>query len=343
MESVVYNEFSFTDYDEYNCDLVQQSIRLQSIYRNFPKMNYRYIVCTDQSKIVGVMPFIHYTSKLSDIIHSMPFIGYGGPTVITNHIEVFNNLISTLEEYAILNNISLITICTSPFDEFVESYKNILNPDFTKENFYQFIELDSHYLEQMKSKQRNNLKRNLRIANQNNIILKESYNHKDLKFWYENVYVPRLVETNGAIYPIEVFETFRKEFGGKRVIINYAIENEKIIGAGFFIKQKKSLDNFMRVISTDKLYTQAGVLLDKWSIDFALENNFKYYNWQSADAIDSSIYNYKASWGSKTNKHYYLTKKVGDISKLLNVPLSTIKEEYKNVYVLPFEVFEKGK
>lgn len=343
MEIVIYEDFSTIDFDNFDSDLIQQNYEMGRIYFKFPKMCYRYAVCRKLNKILGVFPFIHYKSELGDIIHSMPFIGYGGPSIIENHKNVFSKIFLKIKEYAILNNISIINICTSPFDENVDIYKDILKPDYIKENFYQYIDLNTSYLNQMNSKQRNNLKRNLKIANMYNLELKESYSQEDLKYWYEEIYFPRLKLTNGAIYPLEVFEIFRAVFGKEKVIIKYVLENEKIIGGGFFIKQKKSLDNFMRVISTEKLHTQAGVLLDKWSIDYAIESNYRYYNWQSADSIDSAIYKYKANWGSKTNKHYYLTKVVGDISNILKSPISTIKNEYKNVYVLPYEVFEKGK
>ncbi|GEM_PF-2385572 len=329
------NEYSLINQFVDKYALVQHSIKNINIYSSIPDFNYKYIACFNEAnKIVGVLPFVHYNGAFGDVIHSMPFIGYGGGYALS---EVYlESLISELISYAVNNMILLITICTPPFTQDYKKYSRILKPDFEQENFYQYIELDNNFLKAMNSKNRNNLKRNLRIAEKNGVYLKEDYSESYLAYWYEKVYVPRMRETKGAIYPFEVFNELRKSLGGKRLLIQYAMNDNGIIGAGLFLKQQVSLDNFMRVVGSEHQRTNAGILLDYWSLQYAQNNGYSFYNWQSCDSIDSPIFNYKKSWGSEVGIHYYLTKVINPIDSLRNALISDIKEKYEGIYVMPY-------
>lgn len=319
----------------------QQMYVVKNIYDNMKDFYYNYIICEDIKKnIVGVMPFILYRNKYGNIIHSMPFIGYGGISAKENKKEVFTSIINYLNEFAKKENVLLITICTSPFksNEY-ELYKKSFKPDFERKNFYQYLDLSENIFKNMKSKFRGNLRRNVRKCEDYGVEIFESYSKEDLLYWYNNVYVKRLTETKCSIYPYEVFDTFISKFSRDRVKMLYGKLDGKIIAGGMYFNQGISVDNFMRVVDAEYFYTQVGTMLDYYSVNYALESNVKYYNWQSCDEIGSSIYKYKEDWGSKLNYHYYITKITGDISDLKEVPIETIKQEYKGIYVMPYEMF----
>ncbi len=321
--------------------LVQHSIQMKAIYKN-TQSEFKYIICTKRNgEIVGVFPFIHYHSNLEDVIHSMPFIGYGGGCLRNDDSQVLKSMIGKLVEYAEENRILLINICTPPFlaECEVKQYKELFQPDFIYQNFYQYMHLKDDVLSNMTSKNRNNFKRNLRIAEKNSVYLKEDYSEPLLLYWYNHIYIQRMMDTGGAIYPYGVFNEMRLAVGGERLIIQYAMLDETVIGAGFFLKQQKSLDNFMRVIDPNYIRTNAGVLLDYWSIKYAKKQGFTYYNWQSCDRIDSPIYKYKKAWGSQEDQHFYLTKLIRPVHHFKQIPLEEIKKEYKGIYVMPYSEF----
>ncbi|MBY0123453.1 hypothetical protein [Bacillus sp. S/N-304-OC-R1] len=321
--------------------LVQQDFSLKSIYKEQYNFEYKYICCFKDGQVAGVFPFVHYHSKLGDVIHSMPYIGYGGGCYINKDFKVLKSLIEKLYKYAEQCNVLLVTICTPPFiREDISIIKEIIKPDFIHENFYQYIDLDDDFLNGMNSKNRNNLKRNLKIAQNNEVYLKEDYTEASLSYWYDSIYVPRMIETNCTVYPFSVFNELRRIMGGKRAFIQYAMQKNNIIGAGIFLKQNKSLDNFMRVIGTEYMNTNAGVMLDYWSIQYARQHQFLFYNWQSCDRVDSPIFKYKKTWGSKVDYHYYLTKIINPLDQFKQTPLREIKKEYKGIYVLPYSEFQ---
>lgn len=324
-------------------EIVQKDIRLKDIYNNLKKFNYKYIACMNDEKCVGVLPFILYKNDIANVINSMPFIGYGGISVKDNNEEIFKAIINFLEDYAAKNNVLLTTICTEPFDnDKDELYRKYFKYDFERKNFYQYIDLEKDIFDEMKAKFRGNLKRNIRKCKEKyNVSLVESYDLNDLSYWYENVYLTRLTETGCAIYPYEVFETLIKMHEKGRVKMIYGVKDDKIVAGGLYLKQKYSVDNFMRVVSTEYLHTQIGTYLDYFSIEYAIQNNMDYYNWQSCDEIGSSIFKYKEDWGSKIGYHFYLTKITGNISKLRSTSLDIVKKEFKGIYVMPYEEFKE--
>lgn len=320
----------------------QANFLIKYIYENINNFNYYYLVCKDNEKIVGVMPFVLYINKLGNIIHSMPFIGYGGITANENNkYSIFKGFKDFLKKFSQENNVKLITICTQPFknDEY-ELYKEVFKPDFERKNFYQYLHVENVF-KNIKSKFRGNVRRNIKKCQRYGVQIIEDYSLEYLKNWYNKVYIKRLTQTHCAIYPFSVFETIIKHFNRDKIKMLYAILDGKIIGGGLYLNQGISIDNFMRVVDPQYLHTQAGTYLDYCSIKYSEELRVKYYNWQSCDEINSSIYKYKKDWGSKLDYHHYFTMIVGDVKELKNVPLDIIKREYKGIYVMPYEEFLK--
>lgn len=346
MKCFLYN-FNREDYKEKikmfiddNC-IVQQSLSVRRIYENYSNFNYYYIVCEEDEKIKGVMPFVLYTHKLGNIINSMPFIGYGGIASIENEkYKVFTYINKFLNEFCLEKAVKLATICTTPFksDEY-DLYNKVFKPNFEKKNFYQYLDLKEDVFKNMKSKFRGNLRRNIKKCERYGVILEENNSIEYLKYWYYNIYLKRLTQTNCSIYPFSVFETLVKCTQDNKVKMIYAILKDKIIGGGLYINQGDSVDNFMRVVESEYFYTQAGNYLDYCSIKYAIQTGARYYNWQSCDEINSPIYKYKNDWGSNLDYHWYLTKIVGDISEFKNYSLEYIKDQYKGIYVMPYEEF----
>ncbi|KYG33711.1 GNAT family N-acetyltransferase [Alkalihalobacillus trypoxylicola] len=321
--------------------LVQHSPKLKTIFEGFNSYLYKYVACYNGQEVVGILPFIHYKNDLGDVVHSLPYLGYGGGCTIDDDNEILSSMLLTLMEYCQQKQILLLTICTPPFSKQLNVYTETLQPDYIKDNFYQYIPLRSDFLTLMNSKNRNNLKRNLKHAESTGIYLNQDNSEEMLKVWYETIYKPRLETTGGAIYPFEVFNHLRHFFGGDRVVVQYAMLDDTIVGASILLKQNKSLDNFMRVVGNDYMHTQAGVMLDYWSIQYAQSQGYEYYNWQSCDRVDSPIFKYKENWGSKVDKHFYITKTINSIEEFKRSSLDEIIENYKGIYVLPYSEFKK--
>jgi hypothetical protein len=319
--------------------LAQQDYRLAGIYTG--ALEYRYLVCEDEGSICGAMPFVLYRHELGAVVHSLPFLGYGGIAAESDRKEeVFASILAFLLDFATANGVVLTTICTPPFGDDARLYRKLLQPDFERKNFYQYLELGGDVYGRMTAKFRGNLKRNVQKGARYGVELAASRAEGDLKEWYERCYLPRLTQTGCSIYPYELFLALLRTFDDRRLHAVYARAEGSIVGAGFFLNQGVSMDNFMRVVDPAYLHTQAGTMLDVWSIDLAISEGISFYNWQSCDAVGSSIYKYKEDWGSVTDHHYYLTKITGDVGRLRQTPLSQVKKAYPGIYVMPYEEFQ---
>ncbi|MBF8982971.1 GNAT family N-acetyltransferase [Lutibacter sp. B2] len=319
----------------------QQFYFVEKIYEDMKNYDFNYIICKNKNNVLGAMPFILYKNKYGNIIHSMPYVGYGGiVSDMSNKEEIYSLIINFLKEYAKKENVILTTICMYPFYNDYELYKKYFDADFERKNFYQYLDLNEDVFKNMTSKFRGNLRRNIKKSQNYGVKLVESYSLEDLYQWYHHVYLKRLNETGCAIYPYSVFETYIRYYDKNRVKMVYGKLDDKIIAGGLFLNQGLSVDNFMRVVDGDYFHTQVGTFIDHWSIEYAKKTGARYYNWQSCDSIDSPIFKYKKDWGSKSGYHYYLTKITGDISQFKRIPLEIIKESYKGIYVMPYEAFE---
>ncbi|NFO13097.1 GNAT family N-acetyltransferase [Clostridium botulinum] len=317
--------------------ILQKNIKLSKIYENLNNYNYYYIVCKENNEYLGVFPFILYKNQLANVINSMPFIGYGGIAVkkeVRN--EVFKSIIKFLENYAYENNVDLITICTEAFEENYDLYTEYFKGDFIKENIFQYIDLHSDVMSGIK----NMFKRNARKSIRYGVKIIEDNSHEKLQYWYNKIYMKRLLETGCSIYPYSVFENLIDEYDNSKSEMLYAIYENKIVGGGVFLKQDKSIDNFMRVVDSEYFKTQAGTLIDFYSIEKAIKQGVDFYNWQSCQGPGSSIFEYKQGWGSQVGKHHYITKIIKNIEKIREIPIEKIKKNFNGIYVLPYENFK---
>lgn len=333
-----------SSYKEFiNSQIIQKNIIMREIYSNSNSLEFKYVLCENENQCVGVFPFVLYKNVITNVINSLPFLGYGGISVQKdNRDEIFKCIVEFVEDFAKKNDVSLITICTEPFEENYDLYNKYLPCDYEMKNFYQYINLKEDVFTKMKAKFRGNLRRNIKKCHERfGIEIKESYAVEDLQYWYDNVYVKRLTETHCSIYPIEVFKTILSKVDRNRIKMLYGLCEGKIVGGALYLNQGRSVDNYMRVVSTDYLHTQLGTYLDYLSINYAIDNKVEYYNWQSCDEIGSSIFKYKEDWGSEIGYHYYRTKIMKDITELKNTPLEKIKQNFKGIFVLPYDEFKK--
>lgn len=344
MKCRIVEEYKNDSYEKFIKDkIVQKNIGMNKIYEDIENFEYKYLVCEDNKQCIGVFPFILYKNTIANVINSLPFLGYGGISVDRDkREEAFKCITDYITDFSEKNDISLVTICTEAFEENYDLYEKYFMCDYIMKNFYQYIDLDEDVFGNMKAKFRGNLKRNIKKCTERfGVEIKESYEMNDLREWYNNVYVKRLTETNCSIYPFEVFNVILNNVKRDKIKMLYGLCDDKIVGGALYLNQGKSVDNYMRVVATDYLHTQLGTYLDYLSINYAIDNKVKYYNWQSCDEIGSSIFKYKEDWGSEVGYHYYRTKVMKDITDLKNTSLEDIKKNFKGIFVLPYDEFKK--
>jgi Acetyltransferase (GNAT) domain len=308
-----------------------------------------YLLARSRGEVIGALPAFLYKSELGNLMLSIPQAGgYGGVIVDQNspqREETYAALLARLVWEGEKRDCLCVTVCTPPFFGNLALYRKYFQSDFEKENFYQYLELGSEAVaagnQQPALKLRENIRRNIRKAQSNNLIVTTEDNGSRFASWYD-LYKKRMRQINAEAIPRSLFEGIRRHVLTQGYgFLLYVLSDNDVIGGGVFVGHNQVIDYFMASADPEQMDKQPNSLLMYEAIKHATARGYRYWNWQSSASRQSPVYSYKSGWGSHEGLHYYLTKAIGDTAKLRRTPLSIIREEYRWHYVMPFEVFDE--
>jgi len=137
--------------------------------------------------------------------------------------------------------------------------------------------------------------------------------------------------------PLKLLEGIRRHLTNAGYgSFSYAFEGERLIGGALCVGLNRVMDYFMGAFDSDYGKSQPNSLLMYHMITYARDHGYHFWNWQSASSPQSGVYHYKAGWGSRDGRHYYLTRVIEDITGFKKVPQQVIKEKYGWHYVMPY-------
>ncbi len=329
---------SFTHNRE-NC-LIQQTVEWAKIIHETEKDEMFFLINNDDNgNVVGLLTVFIHRSKFGNIMISVPsFGGYGGVVYDSNYNseEIYCRLISRMIDLAKDNNCVTVTISTAPFFAEETLYNKYFQPDFVLQNFYQYFDLKNPFWESISSKQRNNIKRNLKKAKNENLIFHFTDNNDEFEQWYQ-IHKKRMNELGVLTIPKSFFYSIFEnlEYGGNYWFSTVSYKN-KIINGCLFVGNGKTVDIFMQSGDSKYFDLQGNTLLIYEAVRYFQAKGFEYLNWQSSSSKNSGVYEFKKNWGTIEKNHRYLTKITGDISKIRRMSIREIKQIYGNRYVIPY-------
>lgn len=323
-----------------NCEdsIAQQTIAWQKVIRDVSSDTFIYFVVRNNNQLVGAIPAFIKKGIYGNIMNSIPYMGgYGG--IVTNIIdssekdEIYKYLLNGMLEYAKKIECILVTIVTSPFSDEIELYKKFFKPDYVHEKFMQYIDL------QKKFKYKRDIKRQINIAIENEIKICDNPSDENIKRFY-TIHVKKMTELRAKIFPASFFEKVKEFMVPKnKAKFLFAEFKGKMVSGVLFVFHNNVIDYFISNSDSDFKNLYANSLLVDYAINWAKENGFRYWNWQSSRSKGDGVYLYKSRWGGEDGIHYYLTKVLGDISPLKIAGLEAVREEYKWYFVLPYDIF----
>ncbi len=317
----------------------QYFIEWNEVFHNMG-IRYEYLITYEDNEIMGFLPFAVKTTQYGSVIHSSPYIGYGGPVAKDKHIK--SELIINLIKYAKKESFLTVTISTPPFikDDDIELYKQSMGVNYQLANFYQYTLLDKHPINKFRSKKRSAFRKNINITANEGFVIKYENDLNVFNEWVQVLY-ERYNEIGAKPYPKDFFDSLYSEIIVKeKAMLVTAFNKDELIGGIIFICGKGIVDYFSPAFKSkyNKYNLTTFVLND--CFNFFIENNFTLFNWQSSPAKEG-VYYFKARWGALESNHYYLTTVTGDISEILQLPLSRVREKFQNFFILPFSLWEK--
>ncbi len=327
--------------------LIQQSASWVNVVKSVEDDENYFIVAKDENdKTCGMLSVFLHENQYGNLLISVPsFGGYGGVIVKNdeNSEEIHKLLLTEMIDFAKKKNCVLATISTPPFFEQKSFYDKFFQPEFIKENFYHFFNLKEDFLDSFNSKQRNNFKRNMKIAMGNGLHFEISDNIENLENWHK-IHKKRMNEILAKPIDLQFFKSIFSNLEFQKTFWFAIIKKDKqIICGGIFIGNEKVVDIFMLSADSDYFKMNANTFLIYNALDFFKSKNIQYLNFQSSPSEESGTFNYKKNWAAKLDYHRYLTKITGDISKIKKLSVQQLKANYGTHYVLPYNELESEK
>lgn len=296
------------------------------------------------SYMVGCIPFCEREADVGKVIMSSPLpASYSGVLHIDDCDKegIYANLLRTLIEYAMDRKVDIVTILTSPFRDDAELYVKHLRPTYSLGKFYQYLPGKIHPKKNLKSKFRNNLKRNLKKAQTNGLKFKYSKRMATEKVntWYSNILVNRFGDI-GAKPPSRRFLLkILEELGPEGLGTFSYVEHEgKMVAGGIFL-YGWAQDIYLRAASTDYLKMGASIYLDYMMLEKGFELKVNAHNFQSSSSRTSPIYKYKKQWRCSEANTYYLVKVLTDPNKFIKLGSEKVAKLFPHFFVIPFSTY----
>lgn len=312
----------------------------EPVFKKLPCGDYKILGAFDGQELVGYLPYVKYDGPYGSIIHSTPFIVYGG--AMAQNAEITKKLLMSLIDYGKNTGCLTVTVCTPPFLEHscYEIYLDAFQPDYTLENFYQYTILSSHPLKQINSQKRSNLQRKIRTAQNAGVEVSYNITASVWEEWLE-IYYQRFNDIGARPYPKEFFQGVFEHLVPKgKVLLASAFREGVLLGGTLILLGKGTADYFAPVYLSKFMDIHPGSLVLNDIFCWLIKHNFKYFNWQSSPG-KGGVHAYKTKWGASEGFHHYLTRVVGDINPLLSRPVQEVAEAYKGYFVLPYSAWQK--
>jgi len=332
--------------------MLYQSSKYLNLLNLFIDAKLLFIIYKYNDCIKAAMPiFIKSNQKYGNVANSLPFYGsHGGVLLVDNlyfieKIKILKEVLAYFkEEFVNTYDVSISTIITTPFEENVELYKNILKPDFIDSRIGQIATLPSIYDEQVllymfNKKCRNAVRKAIKCNVSINIMGDYDENLID-KLYY--MHVKHMESVNGIPKPLIFFEKINDFFElNKDYKIYYATYNDNIIAMALLFYYKDVVEYYTPVVdSNHRSLNPMNLIIFKAMLD-AVKDGFKLWNFGGTWKSQTGVYRFKKSFGAKDFSYYYFINIYSDISELLTLTPSEIQKEYRWFYVIPFNILKR--
>jgi hypothetical protein len=308
-----------------------------------------FVVGKDNDEIIGVLPLYYFRSEFGNLLTTIAWHTISGIACSRN--VGCRDIYKALLEYSVSLGKELdctaLSIGTSPFANHEEYYTEYLKPDYTMENFVQYVRTDEIFdkegnLIHPNYVKRCNLSRNLEKARLHCLAVCADQNEGAVADCFE-IHEKRMKELNAAPIPKKFFDSVLKHLvSNKEGRFLFAFIQEKMIAGCFFLYNEELIDAYMMSMDSDFSEYGANFLLTYHMLKWAHVNGIPILHWMSSPRRGDGVYKWKEQWGSRERTFLYLSRVFGDISQWRNMDCNELAEVYGFHYLLPFNLLKDG-
>ena len=329
---------------------VQYSLDWRNTIRDIGKDEPFFVVAKENNEIVGILPLYYYRSRLGNLLTTIAWHTISGIMLSNTAVEKdrarvqYNALLDYSVGLAKELDCTALSISTNPFLDDKELYSEF-KPDYSMENFIQFIDLREIFNKQGNAVHANyvgrtNLSRNLKTAGLQNTIFSDEATRDKIDECL-CIYSKRMAELHATPVPKNMFDSIHKNMvsNGKGKFI-FALNQEKMISAALVLYNDRMLDAYMMCMDSEYRQLRSNFLIIYHIMKWANDNGISIFNWQSSPSRGNGVFRWKEQWGSRELKSLYLTKILGDILQWKDTDLHELREAYRFHYLLPFNLLK---
>jgi len=327
------------DYDKYEAFILtfKESLLYYSIkYKNFLEellsieSNYLMVV-DDSDNIRAILPLMQKNGKFGLVINSLPYYGSNGGILAKNQ-EAYHFLLNHYLE--LISNVASATYISNPLnvDEEGFDYDHV---DTRIGHWTPLEKTDDIPLSLMNSyhsKTRNLVRKAMKLD------IKVSIDNEAKDFLYET-HVENMRTIGGMAKENFFFDLLEKYFTAKEDYNIYVATLEgKRIGAVLLFYYNNTVEYFTpSVLKEYRNYQSTSLIVYTAMID-AVKQDYKWWNWGGTWLSQDGVYHFKTRFGALDKEYKYYTKI--NNKDIYNVKEEELLKEYKNFYVIPFNLLE---
>jgi CelD/BcsL family acetyltransferase involved in cellulose biosynthesis len=325
--------------------LVQHTWEWRTVIAADPREHAVYLAAfDDDGQVVGALPSFRFDGEHGALLISVPQPGgYGGVLVDPAHPDaeaITQALLDAFVSEATQQGCLLATIATPPFLADPQQLIAQFAPDFIRENFLQYIDLDGDADALPGAHDARKYHKRAAQA-RTRYGLRTVFDDDDALFaaWYD-VHVDRMTALGVAPLPRPFLDAIRTGVVQRGLgTMCYVLQDGAVVAGCMFVGHHEVLDCFMLSGTPAAARTLATSVLVVDALDWARRRGYRRFNWQSSASRTDGVYAFKAKWGSQEGAHHYLTRITGDITALRRTPLDRIRRAYPWHYVMPYDAF----
>jgi lipid II:glycine glycyltransferase (peptidoglycan interpeptide bridge formation enzyme) len=328
---------------------VQYSLAWRKVVCDLGKDQPYFVVAKEKNRIVGALPLYFYRCPFGNIMTTACWYTITGIICEEKYrSEVYRILLDFALSLAKELDCVAISIGTNPFVNDKDLYIKTLQPEYTMENFIQYIELSEIFnkagiIDNANYFGRTDLSINLRKARKQPMTVSEEPTKSNVDKWYA-IHENRMRELNGNPLPKELISSIKTNLAlknkGKFV---FAFHEEKLIFGGIYLFDEKEIDAFMMSADSGYRNLRASYLVTRRMLEWGHNNRMSTFNWMSSPMRNDGVYRFKKKWGSNERVFFYLTKVLGDISTWTKMGYHELMDAYSFHYLLPFNLLKTNK
>lgn len=316
--------------------LFYHSIKFKNFLKELLDCQENYLVCLQNSEIVGILPLLFKDGKYGRIYNSLPYYGSIGG-IIAKDSEGFMSLVQVYNKIIEYNEVTSSTVITNP----LYNQENIIfNHDLIEHRIGQFTKIlfEKNPEEEILNKIDSSARRNIKKAINSGIIVE--VDNQAIEF-LKKVHKENMAEIGGKAKSDKFFELFPHYFSPwKEYNIYVAKKDKKLVSALLLFYYGKTVEYYIPATRKEEKTFQPMALILYQSITDAAKRGYTLWNWGGTWLNQTGVYRFKKKWGGEDKPYSYYVKLNNE--KIKNLTKEEILKEYEGFYVVPFNYLNTG-